>query len=136
MLSIVDTSPLYAAADANDRHHDACVSALRRPDLQLVVPVFVVAEAAYLVAERLGPRAEAAFLRGMAKMEVESPSVDDWERMAALVEQYRDFPLGAADASVVALAERLGTDCVITLDRRHFGAVRPRHVPAFHLLPE
>jgi predicted nucleic acid-binding protein len=52
------------------------------------------------------------------------------------VEQYADFPLGAADASVVALAERLGTDLIVTLDHRHFGAVRPRHCPAFRLLPE
>jgi hypothetical protein len=35
----------------------------------------------------------------------------------------------------VALAERLGTDVVITLDRRHFENIRPRHCPAFRLLP-
>jgi predicted nucleic acid-binding protein len=49
---------------------------------------------------------------------------------------YRDFPLGGVDASVVALAERLNTDLVVTLDRRHFPAIRPRHVPAFRLLPD
>ena len=36
----------------------------------------------------------------------------------------------------VSLAERLNTDLIITLDRRHFSAVRPRHCPAFRLLPE
>jgi hypothetical protein len=36
---------------------------------------------------------------------------------------------------VISLAERLNTDLVITLDRRHFGAVRPRHCRAFRLLP-
>ena len=55
--------------------------------------------------------------------------------MAQLMEQYRDFPLGAADASVVALAERLGTETVMTTDRRHFMAIRPRHCPAFTPLP-
>ena len=44
--------------------------------------------------------------------------------------------LGGTDASVVALAERLNTDLIITLDRRHFNAVRPRHCLAFRLLPE
>jgi predicted nucleic acid-binding protein len=38
-------------------------------------------------------------------------------------------------ASVVARAERLDTDLVITLDRRHFAAIRPRHPPALRLLP-
>ncbi len=54
--------------------------------------------------------------------------------MAELVE-HRDFPLGGTDASVVALAERLRAPAVVTLDRRHFGAVRPRHREAFELLP-
>jgi len=34
------------------------------------------------------------------------------------------------------LAERLDTDLVLTLDRRHFAAVRPAHFPALRLLPE
>jgi uncharacterized protein len=53
-----------------------------------------------------------------------------------LVAQYQDFPLGGVDASVVALAERLRTDLVVTLDQRHFRAVRPSHCPAFRLLPD
>jgi predicted nucleic acid-binding protein len=53
-----------------------------------------------------------------------------------LVEQYADFPLGGTDASVVALAERLQTEILITLDHRHFGAVRPRHCKQFRLVPD
>ena len=45
------------------------------------------------------------------------------------------LPLGTSDASVVAVAERLGIAEVATLDRRHFSVVRPKHVPAFTLLP-
>jgi hypothetical protein len=71
----------------------------------------------------------------MAEMVVEAPAPADWLRMAGLVEQYADFPLGGADASIVALAERLGVETIITLDRRHFGAIRPRHCEAFRLLP-
>ena len=37
--------------------------------------------------------------------------------MSQLVEQYADFPLGGTDAAVIALAERLGTRRVFTLDR-------------------
>jgi predicted nucleic acid-binding protein len=36
---------------------------------------------------------------------------------------------------VIALAERLGAPVIVTLDRRHFAAVRPRHREAFELLP-
>jgi predicted nucleic acid-binding protein len=47
----------------------------------------------------------------------------------------RDLPLGAVDASVVALAERFGVTEVATLDRRHFTVVQPRHVDSLTLLP-
>jgi predicted nucleic acid-binding protein len=43
--------------------------------------------------------------------------------------------LGGVDASVVAVAERLGIRTVATLDRRHFTVVRPRHVDTFELQP-
>ena len=67
---------------------------------------------------------------------MEAPLQNEWARIADLVEQYADFPLGATDASLVALAERLETDLVITLDRRHFDVVKPLHVQRFRLLPE
>jgi uncharacterized protein len=134
-LAIVDAGPLYAAADADDDDHADSVSALADPRLQLIVPALVVAEATYFVGRNLGSRVEAEFLRGIATMEVEGPSAEDFDRMAELVERYADFPLGGTDAFVIALAERLGASTVITLDRRHFGAVRPRHREAFELVP-
>jgi predicted nucleic acid-binding protein len=135
VFAIVDTGPLYAAADTDDHDHDRCRDALEQSDHRLVVPALVVAEATYLIGTRLGPRAEVRFLRALADLDVEAPGHDDWGRIAELVERYRNFPLGGTDASIVVLAERLDTDLVITLDRRHFGAIRPRHRPALRLLP-
>ena len=60
---------------------------------------------------------------------------DDLVRMAELVRQYANLPLGATDASIVALAERLDARTIITLDRRHFAAIRPRHCEQFEVLP-
>ncbi len=125
MLAIVDTGPLYAAVDADDQDHERCLRALEAPALRLFIPAMVVAEATFLVGSRLGPKIEAAFLASLAALDVEAPATTDWPRIAELVEQYADFPLGGTDASVIALAERLGTEVIITLDRRHFGAIRP-----------
>lgn len=55
--------------------------------------------------------------------------------MVDLVQTYADFPLGTVDASVLAIAERLGVVSVATLDRRHFSALRAKHVNALTLLP-
>ena len=94
-----------------------------------------MAEAAYVLASRHGPRIEAAFLRGLTDLEIVAPTAADLVRMADIVEQYADLPLGATDASIVALAERLGAETIITLDQRHFSVIRPRHVERFRLLP-
>jgi predicted nucleic acid-binding protein len=46
-----------------------------------------------------------------------------------------DKELGAVDASVVAIAERLGVREIATLDRRHFSVVRLRHADVFSIVP-
>ncbi|MGQ0623632.1 MAG: type II toxin-antitoxin system VapC family toxin [Sporichthyaceae bacterium] len=136
-MLIVDTGPLYAVAARRDVHHQACVDVLTSADRPLVVPALVVTEVAYLLADRIGAAAELAFARSIAAGElVVEPVLDsEWARIAELTEQYLDLPLGVVDASIVALAERLGAGTIASLDRRHFGTVRPRHAPAFTLLP-
>ncbi len=135
MVAVVDTGPLYAAVDEDDADHERCRAALEDAQYRLVIPALIVAEATYLIGTRLGPEVEARFLKSLAVMDVEAPTPEDWPRIADLVEQYADFPLGGADASVVALAERLGVDTIVTLDDRHFRAVRPTHRRAFRLVP-
>jgi predicted nucleic acid-binding protein len=136
MLAIVDTGPLYAVVDADDQDHARCRALLERGDLELVVPALVIAEAAYLIGRRLGTTVEAAFVRGLAELEVEGPTSQDWAAIADLVDRYGDFPLGTTDSSVAVLADRLDTDVIITLDRRHFAALRSSAGDAYTLLPD
>lgn len=104
----------------------------------MLLPATVAAEAGYLIERLGGPAREAGFLAGVAEgaFETVDLTAGDYARMAELVEQYDDLRLGTTDASVIALAERLGITEIATLDRRHFTTVRPRHVEAFTLLPE
>lgn len=99
--------------------------------------MLVVTEVTYLLATRLGPEPEIRFLGDLASgaLSIEPVPAGDWLRIAELVAAYRDLPLGTVDASIVAAAERLGIPQVATVDRRHFGVVRPRHVAAFTLVP-
>ena len=85
-------------------------------------------EACYFLSTRATPAAEAAFLRSVAvgSFSLIALTPEDLERCAQLVERSADLPLGAADASIVAVAERLGVRQVLTLDRTHFSIVRPR----------
>jgi predicted nucleic acid-binding protein len=135
-LAIVDANPLVAWADIREPDHARIVALLERADIHFVVGALVLVEACYMVQRRLGALAEQRLVQEIAGFfPIECPSVEDYQRMAALMFQYRDFPLGAADASIVALAERLGTDQIVTFDYRHFATVRPAHVDAFVLLP-
>jgi predicted nucleic acid-binding protein len=135
MPLLLDTGVIYALADQDDAWHARCLALLRRSREILLVPITVVPEAAYLIRSRLGAAAEHRFVRSIADRElaIESLGEGDWDRCAELLETYEE--LGFVDASVVAIAERLRLETIATTDRRHFGAVRPRHRPAFKLAP-
>ncbi len=137
-MIIWDTGPLFAAADVDDRDHARCVELMRCTPPPLLMPVPVLTEVGYLLEREKGARAEAEFLRSIRAGQVVMVPLTaaDLDRMAELVETYGDFPLGLVDASVIAIAGRLGADAIATLDRRRFSVVRPRHLPAFKLLPE
>jgi len=78
--------------------------------------------------------AQRAFLRDLAasNFAVEWGKATDLTRAHALSAEYRDLHLGLVDASVAAIAERLGAS-IATLDLRHFGVLAldgsPRLLP-------
>ncbi len=135
-MLIIDTGVIVAAADRNDRKHQICAEFLDGLQDTLVTTGLVIAEACYLIERELGPDSEAAFLDSIAAgdLGVEPLGDADFIRMAELVRKYADLGLGATDASVVAVAERLQIATVATLDT-HFSIVRPNHRPAFDVVP-
>ena len=103
----------------------------------LLVPVTVIPEVDYLVASHVGLMGELAVLRDIVagSFRLEQVTLADVARCAELIEQYAGSDIGFVDASIVAVAERLAITHILTLDRRHFSMVRPRHCPYFTLLP-
>ncbi|MER5646807.1 PIN domain-containing protein [Streptosporangium sp. NPDC002524] len=137
-VTLLDTGVLYAAIDRSDAHHEVSARLLSTLPDRLLLPVTVLTETSWHVERNLGAKSEAAFLTSVARGELElvDLTVEDVDRTAQLIETYDDLRLGLVDASVIALAERLEISKVATIDRRHFTAVRPRHVTALTLLPE
>jgi uncharacterized protein len=134
---ICDTGPILAALDQADPDHERCARLLQEVDSDLVVPVLVLAEVDYWCHERLTVEAWLTFLEDVlaGAYRYEPATTADLERCRALQQQYNDLELGVVDASVIALAERLGETDVATLDHRHFSVVRPQHAEALTLLP-
>jgi uncharacterized protein len=128
--------PLVSIADRTDPHHRACVELLETDPGPLVTTGLVIAEAGYLLDRNLGPNAEIALIDMIndGTLTVDTLTPADWVRVRELCATYSNLPLGVTDASVIALAERLNTNRVATLDRRHFHIVRPTIGP-FTIVP-
>jgi len=133
---IFDTGIVFAALDSSDAHH---VSASRLIDsaARIVVPAPTLVELDWLGGSRGVPCTDAV-LSGVSEgsIQVIDLTDQDYARVRQLCGVYADLRLGFVDASVVAIAERLGEDTIATTDRRHFSVVRPRHVASFTLVPE
>ena len=136
-MIIADTSGLLAFFSESGRHHEAVVSWLERNSPVMVVSPFVIAEIDYLVATRKGVEAELAVIRELAGGAYELPAMnpDDLTMACEVVDRYRNPGIGITDASLVVLADRYRTRTILTLDRKHFGVVRPLDGGHFEIVP-
>jgi predicted nucleic acid-binding protein len=134
---ILDTGPLLAALDAADPDHERCARLITTAREDLVIPLLVLAELDYWCHRRLGADIWIAFLDDLlaGAYRAEAPTGTDLARCRELQSTYLDLGIGVTDASVIALAERFDESKVVTLDHRHFAAIRPSHVDALTLLP-
>ena len=137
MTLIVDAAPLIALMDRRDPFRSVIERLLRDEPGDLVVPAPVTAEIDYLVRQRLGRAARAAFLADLAdgKLRVECLESADYDVALRYDEQYANLDVGLADISVVILARRFRTRRILTFDERDFRALRPLDGGSFVLLP-
>lgn len=138
MALILDTGPLYASLDRRDAAHAACRRLIETTDEPLVIPAPVLVEVDYWIHARLHPGVLVAFLDDInaGAYRVEELQPEDYRRIRDLCDRYADADIGYVDAAVLAVVERLNEPKLATLDHRHFGSMRPRHVDALRLLPE
>lgn len=136
MTAIADTGFIVALENSRDHHHLACSNLLRR-EREIYLPQSVLNEVCYLLTKVAGNYAAANFLQRIprSKFLLISLSERDIERTAELLLKYADTRVDFVDASVVAIAERLNITRILTLDRRDFDIIRPRHVDHLELLP-
>lgn len=123
-MILVDAGPLVALFDPKDSQHRRCAETLRqiRQPLQTTIPVLT--EAFHLVQP---DSPGAAKLREFVNTEALSIFFFDHEalvRAFELMELYADHPMDFADASLVVTAERMGTNGIFTIDRKHFESYR------------
>ena len=84
-----------------------------------------------------GVDGELEFLREVANRVYELVQFDesDVRQCTKIIEDYKDLNIGLADASIVLWAERFDITDVLTLDERHFRAIRVGRRRRLRLLP-
>lgn len=136
-MILLDTSGLLSAIDGDQRHHAACASALRRATPPLLLSPFVLAELDYLLARHVGSQAQTALLQEVIRgaYQLEPFGAADVKAASEVIDRYAGLRIGLANASLVVLAARHGTRDILTLDERHFRALRIGRRRRFRLLP-
>jgi len=124
--TLIDAGPLLATINRNDNWHSGSAALLRRMDCPFYTTLAVITEAMHLLGRYAGTPGQAALWRLILRgdLMVEHPTQRDLQRMADLMSRYADRPMDFADASLVAVAERLGLNRIVTLDRTDFSIYR------------
>lgn len=132
---LIDTNIWLIAADHCAPRHAEIVELLGTRVWSSPTPV--IAESAWLILDRLGTAAHQRFLRLVTAGQLEpiELTTQDWNRCEELCATYADLALDLVDASLIAIAERVGETQIATLNYRDFTVVRPTHTEAFELLP-
>jgi predicted nucleic acid-binding protein len=133
---IADTGFWLALANSADRYHVAALRALDKVREPLVCTWPVITETCHLLATCLSVDAELAFVRsavdGAFTIVALEPS--QLPRVHELMLKYRELPMDLADASLVLLAEELGTGRILSTDQRDFGTYRWKNRKPFRNL--
>ena len=134
---LVDSSALLAAMFHDQRRHSECGQILSESGGPLVLSPIVLAEMDYLITKLATITEEIRFLGDVASgaYELALFRAEDIARAREVIEQYSDLGIGLADASIVVLSEKLDVLDLLTLDERHFRALRGAGGRPFRILP-
>jgi predicted nucleic acid-binding protein len=135
-MIVADTGGVLALLDRDDRHHARVVDLFRR-DPNWILPWAILPEVDYLAGKLLGEPVARAFVNDLkgGLFAVDANADLDLQRAAELLEEYADLHIGLVDAVVMAQAERHQARIIVTMDARHFRAVRLNVDPSPRLVP-
>ncbi len=136
-MILLDSSGLLAALNRSEPAYESARAALEADPGPRVLSPFVLAELDYLLGTRGRPDTQQTLLDDVARASYQLAPFDpaDVGEAARIVARYSDLRIGLADASIVVLAGRYGTNRVLTLDERHFRVLRTPGGKPFTVLP-
>ena len=123
---IADTGFWVALTNRSDTHHARAVEVLEGLERRLVTTWPVLTETCHILLRRGGSAAQRRFLESWLKgsFDVHDLNPEQAARIHALMLRYESLPMDLADASLVLLAEALGSGDILSTDRRDFETYR------------
>ena len=134
-MTLIDTGPIVAFFDRDDRYHKMCVEILKETQPPLITTWPVVTECFYLLNFSWEVQDDLWTFIRRGGIEIYPLEKDHFNRCQDLMKQYRDLPMDLADATMVALAEVLGLSKIFTLDHKDFSIYRLKQRKRFTLIP-
>lgn len=132
---LLDTGALVSLLDRSQTHHRRFSEFFSGWHGAVISTEAVLTEATHLLGRTPKGRDLCLefFLAGGATLVPASLSA--LRRCRVLMEKYADLPMDYADATLVMLAEELGTDLVLTTDHRDFAVYRFGKNRSFRIFP-
>ena len=136
MQVLLDTSAILALSDKRHHLHKAIKNLVLKKEDIYIIPSTVIVEVCQLLKYRFGCMVEIKFLDeiNQSNFIMETIQLADFSRIMEILVKYMDLHVGYVDASIVAVAERLGTNKILTLDKKHFNVLIPSGFAYFELL--
>ena len=132
---LLDTGPLVAYLDRRDGAHATVAECLDAFTGRLITTSAVITEAMHFVSgSSEGPEALASFAHSVGLLIYECAHPLQLKDAVRLMKKYSDTPMDFADATLVMLADELGTAEILTLDRRGFSTYRTSRGRSFNLV--
>jgi predicted nucleic acid-binding protein len=135
MQIILDTSAVIGLMDKKCGKHKYLKRIFTEKENIYILPSATIGEICYMLNSRFGNKIELIFLQEINRsFHLEILKDEDIFRIVEILKKYDTLNIGYVDASIVAIAERLKINKILTLDRKHFEAAAPRGFDSFDIL--
>lgn len=136
-MIITDTGFWVALIDQKDHYHERAKFVLKQYDEPLITTWCVMTETCYLLLTRKGIKAQTTLITSFQNslFNIFDLDVSHCHRITELMNKYADLPMDLADASLVVVAESLGSGRIFSVDQRDFNTYRwKQHYPFENLM--
>lgn len=136
MQVLIDTSAVISIIDKSHHLHKKIKELVLVEENLYIIPSTVIVEVCQLLKYKFDSSVEISFLKEIIKtiFLMESVKYQDMSRILEILIKYKDLNIGYVDSSIVAMAERLKTNKILTLDKKHFSVVIPSGFKYFDIL--